>query len=139
MTSKHTPAIESLITTVREQRVIVDVDLADIYGVPTKALNQAVKRNVSKFPPDFVFRMAALEADAWRRSRSQFVTLNRGQNIKYLPYAFTEHGAIMAANALKSDRASQMRSAYSLPTHGEYGFGKTKITANIFPPFPSKR
>jgi phage regulator Rha-like protein len=108
MTSKHPAVIESLITIIRDQRVIVAVDLAAIYGVPTKALNQAVKRNLDKFPPDFMFQLTAQEADAWRRSRSQSVTLKRGQNIKYLPYAFTEHGAIMVANVLKSSHASQM-------------------------------
>jgi phage regulator Rha-like protein len=108
MTSKHLTVIESLITIIRDQRVIVVVDLAEIYGVPTKALNQAVKRNLDKFPPDFMFQLTAQEADTWRRSRSQSVTLKRGQNIKYLPYAFTEHGAIMVANVLKSSHTAQM-------------------------------
>jgi len=108
MTSNRLRALEILITTIHEQRVIIAIDLAEIYAVPTKALNQAVKRNLSKFPQDFMFQLTAQETDAWRRSRSRFVTLKRGQNIKYLPYAFTEHGAIMAANVLKSARASQM-------------------------------
>jgi len=100
--------IESLIVTVREQRVILAPDLASVYGVPTKALNQAVKRNADKFPADFMFRLTLAEAEGLRRSRSQIVTLKRGQNIKYLPAAFTEHGAIMAANVLNSPRATQM-------------------------------
>ena len=100
--------IESLIVTVREQRVILAPDLAAVYGVPTKALNQAVKRNADKFPADFMFRLTLAEAEGLRRSRSQIVTLKRGQNIKYLPAAFTEHGAIMAANVLNSPRATQM-------------------------------
>ena len=100
--------IESLIVTVREQRVILAPALASVYGVPTKALNQAVKRNADKFPTDFMFRLTLNEAEDVRRSRSQIVTLKRGQNIKYLPATFTEHGAIMAANVLNSPRATQM-------------------------------
>jgi phage regulator Rha-like protein len=79
-----------------------------IYGVPTKAFNQAVKRNRQRFPEDFMFRLTQKEAEALQASRSQFVTLKRGQNIKYLPYAFTEYGALMVANILSSTRAVQM-------------------------------
>jgi phage regulator Rha-like protein len=100
--------LETLIYEIRGQRVMLDSDLACIYGVPTKAFNQAVKRNVDKFPADFMFGLTAKEAGSLRHSRSQIVTLKRGQNIKYLPYAFTEHGAIMAANVLNSPRAVQM-------------------------------
>ena len=74
----------------------------------TRVLNQAVKRNSEKFPRDFVFRLTLEEAEAAQRSRSQIVILKRGANIKYLPYAFTEHGVIMAANVLNSPRAVQM-------------------------------
>jgi hypothetical protein len=102
------PDIESLILAARDQRVILAPDLAAIYGVPTKALNHAVKRNVERFPADFMFRLTLEEAKAVRRSRSQIVTLKQGQNIKYPPYAFTEHGAIMAANVLNSPQAAQM-------------------------------
>src|SRR5215472_4264895 len=79
----------------RGQRVILDRELAAIYGVETRTLNQAVKRNAERFPEDFMFQLDQEEAE---RSRSQSVILNagRGQNIKYLPYAFTEHGAIQA-------------------------------------------
>ena len=100
--------IESLIREIRGARVILDADLARIYGVPTKRLNEQVRRNAERFPPDFSFRLTASEAEEARRSRSQIATLKRGQNIKYLPYAFTEHGAIMAANVLNSPRAVQM-------------------------------
>jgi hypothetical protein len=106
--SASPPVLENLIITVRGQRVILAVDLAGVYGVPTKALNQAVRRNPNKFPADFVFQLTRPEAEALQRPRSQFVTLKRGHNIKYLPYAFTEHGAIMAANVLNSPRAVQM-------------------------------
>jgi hypothetical protein len=88
--------IVRLIYPLRDQRVILDSDLARIYQVPTKALNQAVKRNRGKFPNDFVFEVSPSEAEDLRRLRSQFVTLKpgRGQHRKYLPYAFTEHGAV---------------------------------------------
>jgi phage regulator Rha-like protein len=100
--------VEHLICTVRGQRVILDSDLAQVYGVPTKRLNEAVRRNLERFPTDFVFQLVRNEAQELRRSRSQIATLKRGQNIKYLPRAFTEHGAIMAANVLHSPRAVQM-------------------------------
>jgi hypothetical protein len=108
--SPQAPAsdIETLILTVRDHRVILAPDLAAIYGVPTKAFNQAVKRNAERFPADFMFRLTLDEAEAVRRSRSQIVTLKQGQNVKYPPYAFTEHGAIMAANVLNSPKATQM-------------------------------
>jgi phage regulator Rha-like protein len=100
--------IHSLIVEVRGQKAILDFDLARIYGVLTKRLNEQVKRNARRFPPDFLFRLTAQEAVDCSRSRSQIATLKRGQNIKYLPYAFTEHGAIMAANILNSSRAVDM-------------------------------
>ncbi len=108
MTGKGVAAIERLIVTIRGHRVILAADLARIYGVQTRALNQAVKRNLEKFPEDFVFQLTLEEAEPIQRSRSQIVILKRGLNIKYLPYAFTEHGAIMAANVLNSPRAVQM-------------------------------
>ena len=97
--------IESLILTLRGQKVILDADLAAIYGVPTKRLNEQVRRNAKRFPSDFLFRLRPQEV---ARSRSQFATLKRGQNIKYVPYAFTEQGAIMAANVLNSSEAVRM-------------------------------
>ena len=106
--SRGAPALETLIYEIRGQRVMLDSDLARIYGVPTKAFNQAVKRNVDKFPADFMFGLTAKEAGSLRHSRSQIVTLKRGQNIKYLPYVFTEHGALQAANVLRNRRAVQM-------------------------------
>jgi hypothetical protein len=105
--TKSIPAskIGSLIHFIRDQRVILDNDLAALYGVPTKALNQAVKRNCKKFPADFAFQLTRTE---WEGLRSQFVTLkgHRGQHRKYLPYVFSEHGALQAANILSSDHAS---------------------------------
>ena len=92
----------------RNQKVILDTDLAELYGVPTKVFNQAVKRNTERFPEDFCFQLTMAEAEGWQRSRSQFVTLKRGQNIKYRPRAFTEHGAIMAATILNSPEAVAM-------------------------------
>jgi ORF6N domain len=95
------------ILVLRGQRVILDRELAAIYGVTTKRLNEQVKRNAERFPEDFMFQLTAAEAEL---SRSQIATLNggRGHNIKYLPHAFTEHGAIQAANVLNSPRAVAM-------------------------------
>jgi hypothetical protein len=96
--------IELLIHDVRGQKILLDSDLAALYGVPTKVLNQAVRRNLDRFPADFLFQLTRDESEALR---SQFVTLKtgRGQHRKYLPYAFTEHGVIMAATILNSPRA----------------------------------
>jgi hypothetical protein len=95
------------IIVLRGYRVILDRDLAEIYGVTTGRLNEAVKRNARRFPEDFMFRLTLEEAE---RSRSQFAILNsgRGSNVKYLPYAFTEHGAIQAANVLNSSQAVEI-------------------------------
>ena len=96
------------IHSVRGQRVMLDSDLAELYGVETRALNQAVKRNAGRFPGDFVFRLSREEASNLRRLRSQFVILKRGEHLKYGPLAFTEHGAVMVAMVLNGSRAVQM-------------------------------
>ena len=80
--STRTSSLESLIFEVRGHKVMLDADLARVYGVATKALNQAVKRNIAKFPPDFMFRLTDDEAERTKRLRSQFVTLKRGQHAK---------------------------------------------------------
>jgi len=138
--------VKSVIRIIRNQRVILDSDLAKLYGVTTKALNQAIKRNADKFPADFMFQLGWSEAraeDTKNREenyypvanqevtclRSQIVTLNnqpvknqvvtafapenkgknkQGQHVKHLPYAFTEHGATMAAMVLNSQKATAM-------------------------------
>jgi hypothetical protein len=101
-----TDNILSYIVNVRGQRVILAADRAKLYGTETRTLNQQVKRNPDRFPRDFVFQLTAMEA--LEVSRSQNVILKQGHNIKFLPYAFTEHGAIMAANVLNSPRAVAM-------------------------------
>lgn len=93
---------------VRGQRVLLDSDLAAMYGVTTKRFNEQFKRNLSRFPADFAFQLSDVEV---KSLRSQFATLKkgrRGQHRKYLPYSFTEHGAIMAAMVLNSPRAVEM-------------------------------
>jgi hypothetical protein len=99
--------ISALIRRIRGQQVILDTDLAGLYGVPTFRFNEAVKRNTDRFPTDFMFRLTREE---WNSFTSQFAILKRGrgQHRKYLPYAFTEHGALMAANVLNSPRAVAM-------------------------------
>jgi phage regulator Rha-like protein len=96
--------IERSILLIRGQKVLLDSDLAELYGVATKAFNQAVKRNGQRFPADFMFQLTAEEAAALR---SQFVTLkpSRSQHRKYLPYAFTEQGVAMLSSVLNSERA----------------------------------
>jgi hypothetical protein len=103
------PAVDvtPLIRSIRDQRVIVDSDLAAIYGVETKNLNRAVKRNPHRFPAEFVFRLEAEEA-ADLRCQIGTLKAGRGKHRKYLPYAFTEHGALMAATVLNSPRAVAM-------------------------------
>lgn len=101
-------AISEKILTIRGEKVILASDLAEVYGVAAKVLNQAVKRNAARFPSDFAFQLTREEAKAVNRLRSQFVTLKRGQHIKYLPHVFTEHGAIMAATVLNSPEAIRM-------------------------------
>jgi hypothetical protein len=84
--------VEKKILLIRGQKVILDVDLANTYGVSAKVFNQAIKRNINRFPKDFMFQLTVDEA---LTIRSQFVTASK-RNIRYLPYAFTEHGIIMA-------------------------------------------
>jgi len=102
----NTRSLESLIRFIRGQRVIVDSDLAALYQVETRTLNQAVGRNLDRFPEDFMFQLTIEEAESLR---SQFVISNavRGGR-RYLPYAFTEHGVVMLSSVLKSQRAVQM-------------------------------
>jgi hypothetical protein len=133
--SDPTDRLEPLIFTIRNQRVILDADLARLYGVTTKALNQAVKRNAERFPDDFAFQLTASEVvnvrshaatshgealdnpqDSANRSRtatssnrSQIVTgSQKHRDPRFRPWAFTEHGALMAANILRSERAVRM-------------------------------
>jgi len=101
--------IERKIYLIRGQKVLLDRDLAKLYGVSTSHLNEQVKRNRNRFPEDFIFQLDREEAAAViRGSRSQNAILKRGQNVKYLPYAFTEHGVAMLASVLRSERAAQM-------------------------------
>ena len=101
-----TETVVSRIYIVRNQRVMPDSDLAELYGVPTRVFNQAVKRNIDRFPADFMFQLTDTEHDSLR---SRIVTSNQRGGCRYLPYAFTEHGAIMAATILNSQRAIEMR------------------------------
>src|SRR3989344_7546945 len=96
--------IETKIFLIRGKKVMFDRDLAELYGVPTKRLNEQVKRNKKRFPDDFMLHLNKQEAEIWKyqsgvsNSRSQFATLNRGQNIKYAPYVFTEQGVAMLSS-----------------------------------------
>jgi hypothetical protein len=101
------PDVDGIIRTVRKQRIILDTDLAALYGVQTFRFNEAVKRNRSRFPEDFMFQLTKEEADALT-SQIAILKTGRGQHRKYLPWAFTEHGALQAANILNSERAVAM-------------------------------
>ena len=96
--------IERRIYLIRGQRVMLDSDLAELYRVETRALVQSVKRNIERFPEDFMFQLTTEEAEAMR---SQAVIASK-RNIRYQPYAFTEHGVAMLSAVLKSDRAVRM-------------------------------
>ena len=100
--------IERKIYELRGEKVMLDFDLAELYGVVTKVLNQAVRRNIERFPEeDFMFQLSKEE---WNVLRSQIVTLEQGKGRypKYLPYAFTEYGATMLASILRSEKAVKM-------------------------------
>jgi len=94
--------IEKKIFLIRGKKVMLDKDLALLYGVSAKRLNEQVKRNLDRFPDDFMFQLTSEEAISLR---SQFATLKRGQHRKYLPYAFTEQGVSMLSSVLNSKRA----------------------------------
>jgi phage regulator Rha-like protein len=102
--------IERTILTIRGHNVMLDSDLAAMYGVSTKRLNEQVRRNLKRFPDDFMFRLTETEAAALR---SQFATLKtgRGQHRKYRPFAFTEQGVAMLSSVLNSDRAVEVNIA----------------------------
>ena len=98
--------VESRILALRHQKVILDTDLAAIYGVPVKRLNEQVKRNRERFPSDFMFQLTVKEVEILKSQIATSTTRHGGR--RKLPYAFTEHGAIMAASVLNSERAAEM-------------------------------
>src|SRR5574341_725439 len=116
--SGNTLNIESVIHTVRGEKIILDVDLARIYGVTTKRPNEQIRRNARRFPADFAFRISKVELDHLTdqiaksdlaANRSQIATgSQKHRDPRFLPYAFTEHGALMAANVLNSPQAVEM-------------------------------
>jgi len=102
--------IQDKIFLLRGQKVMLDEDLAALYGVETRRLNEQVRRNAKRFPPDFMFQLSEEEYTESTALRSQFVTLKkgRGSHRKYLPYAFTEQGIAMLSSVLNSDRAIEV-------------------------------
>lgn len=118
--------LEQKIYYVRGKKIMFDSDLAELYGVKTKVLNQSVRRNRTRFPADFMFQLNRQETKVWTplltssnlrsqfatsSSRSQIVTLKQGENIKYQPYVFTEQGVAMLSSVLNSERAIQVNIA----------------------------
>ena len=127
--------IERRIILIDGRKVLLDTDLAELYGVTTKRFNEQVRRNSARFPADFMFR---LSVEQWRSLRSQVATLDRGRgrHRKYLPWAFTEHGAIMAATILNSPRATQV----SVAAHDQaIGSLVTTLRDLLTPPEPKRR
>lgn len=119
ITARLTTDIENLIRSIRGKQVMLDRDLSMLYGVETKALNQAVKRNISRFPEDFMFQFTKEENDILRSQlvtietentiRSQIATIDkRGRHVKYLPYAFTENGIAMLSSVHRSQQAIEI-------------------------------
>jgi hypothetical protein len=103
---KQPAEVQPIIYEIRGQRFVQDSVLAKLYGVSTKRFNEAFKRSRNRFPEDFAFQISREEFDALR---SQIATSNKGRGgRRYLPWVFTEHGALMAANILRSDRATEM-------------------------------
>lgn len=102
--------IEKAILFIRGQKVMLDRDLAELYGVPTGVLNQAVKRNLKRFPEDFMFQLSKEEMESWK---SQLVISNPAarMSVRKLPYAFTEQGVAMLSSVLRSDRAVEVNIA----------------------------
>jgi len=100
--------IQNKIYIVRGMKVMLDVDLAELYGVQNKRLVAQVRRNLDRFPDDFMVRLTIEESQGLLRSRTQFASLNRGQNVKYAHMAFTEEGIGMLSSVLRSDRAVQV-------------------------------
>jgi len=94
-------AIQDMIYEIRGQKVMLDSDLARLYEIPTYRLNEAVKRNLKRFPPEFMFQLTEEE---WKSQRSQFAIFSKDTR-KYKPYAFTEHGILMLSSVLNTDKA----------------------------------
>ena len=142
---KKTPAVpesaefvSSRIVTVRSRKVLLDTDLAALYGVSTSQFNQAVRRNVARFPPDFMFQLTTEEALALR-SQNVISKVGRGGR-RYAPLAFTEHGAIMAATILNTRKATEVsvfvvrafvRFREALAAHGELSARLTQLEERI--------
>lgn len=100
--------IRARVLVLRDVRVMLSGDLAELYGVEHRVLLQAMKRNRARFPDDFMFQLDWVEAEQAVRSRSQFVILKRGANVKFRPFAFTEQGVAMLSSVLKSARAIEV-------------------------------
>ena len=108
------PPLNEVIRLIRGQRVLLDRDLAALYGVTTGNLNKAVRRNLNRFPLDIMFQLTAEEASSF-----QFGSLKRGLNFKYLPFVFTQEGVAMLSGVLNSPRAEQVNIAVNFPIRCE--------------------
>ena len=125
--------IQNKIYEIRGQRVMLDFDLADLYETETKRLKEAVRRNLNRFPPDFMFELTNLEYDSLR---TQFATLKksgRGEHRKYLPFAFTEQGVALLASVLKSERAIEVniQIVRAFVTLRQFALGYAELNAKL--------
>jgi len=128
---KEITIIEDRIFTIRGQKVMIDRDLAELYGVELKRLNEAVKRNIKRFPVNFMFQ---LSEDEWENLRSQIATANPNiSKVRFLPYVFTEHGVTMLASVLNSDRAIEIsiRIVETFIALRQYAFAQTSKNKEI--------
>ncbi|MEO6188323.1 MAG: ORF6N domain-containing protein [Ginsengibacter sp.] len=105
-TNQLATRIEDKIYSVRDQKVMLDYDLAEMYDIPTKVLKQAVRRNLERFPEDFMFEMSGMELSDWRSQNVTSKSLKMG--LRYKPFCFTEHGVLMLSSVLRSSRAVEV-------------------------------
>ena len=106
--------IVNMIHEIRGEKVMLDFELADLYGYETRYLNRQVHRNIEKFPEDFMFRLTSKESEMVSRCQNVTMKIKRGQNIKYLPYAFTEQGIYMLITVLKGEIATKQKMKNSI-------------------------
>lgn len=132
-TAKHTLPDEVLMSRIyvfRDQKVMLDRDLAELYGVETKQLKRQVRRNIDRFPDDFMFELTKEEMEILR---SQIGTLRHGEHTKYLPMVFSEHGVLMLSSVLSSKQAASFISTWAI------GLYPARIKPSDKPPAPAKR
>jgi phage regulator Rha-like protein len=125
--------IQNKIYEIRGQRVMLDFDLADMYETETKRLKEAVRRNINRFPTDFMFELSKNEFDSLRSQIASLKNLARGEHRKYLPFAFTEQGVAMLASVLKSEKAIEVniQIVRAFVTLRQYALGYAELNQKL--------